>query len=371
MKKEQRAVPKKNESSFRRRLSLALFYASFTCLVLVLSMGFALLAIKLFIHYDVLMHIPPELIPDVNEAILFTLLVSLTVGALLSLPVVQVQISPLNRVITAMNRLASGDYRERLRFRRPTSLMPSYKEMEISFNKLAEELENTELLRSDFINNFSHEFKTPIVSIAGFARLLQRGELTEEQRREYLEAIYEESLRLSNMATNVLNLSHLEKQTILSHVSRYNVSEQIRSCVLLLEHAWSVKNIDWEIEMEEYEIEGDEELIKQVWINILSNAVKFSPADSCIILRASLTEGMLQVSVSNPGTILSPEQPKIWHKFYQGDKSHSGTGHGIGLAIVKRIAELHGGSVGAESEDGNVVISVTFPQKRQGSFVSV
>ena len=354
----------KRERRGNRRFSLTLFYAAFTYLVLLLSMGVALLSIKLFVHYDFLMHIPQEFIPDMNQVLLFILLISLVVGALLSLPMVQLQLVPLRRLINGMNRLASGDFRARLRFPKLVTLMPSYAEMEESFNKMAAELENNQLLRKDFVNNFSHEFKTPIVSIAGFAKILQRGGLSEEEQKEYLSAIAEESLRLSNMATNVLHLSRLEKQTILSDIRRYNVSEQIRGCILLLEHNWNVKNIDWALELDEYELEANEEQLKQVWINLLDNAVKFSPEGSTIELCATEEAGELTVTLTNPGTIAPEALDKVWYKFYQGDESHSTAGNGIGLAIVKRITELYGGSVRVESEDGKVRFMVKLPVKQ-------
>ena len=116
---------------------------------------------------------------------------------------------------------------------------------------MAEELENTKVLRGDFINNFSHEFKTPIVSIAGFAKLLKRGNLTGQQKKEYLDIIEEEALRLSAMATNVMNMTKVENQTILTDISEYNLSEQLRSCILLLERDWERKDLELQLDFGE------------------------------------------------------------------------------------------------------------------------
>lgn len=107
---------------------------------------------------------------------------------------------------------------------------------------MAEELENTEMLRTNFINDFSHEFKTPIVSIKGFAKLLQKDNLDQKTHDKYLQIIETESSRLADMATNVLNLNKIEKQTILSNITSFNLQEQIRYCLLLLEKKWSNKN---------------------------------------------------------------------------------------------------------------------------------
>lgn len=221
------------------------------------------------------------------------------------------------------------------------------------------------MLRSDFINNFSHEFKTPIVSIAGFAKLLNRGNLTPDQQREYLQVIEEESLRLSAMATNVLNLTKVENQNILTELTTYNLSEQIRDCVLLLESKWDKKDLELELEFGEYTVRANEELLKQVWINLLDNAVKFTPVGHTVRVEIRDSADALAVSVINTGTALTEEQQKnIWRKFYQAEESHAAQGNGIGLAIVKRVTELHGGRVAVASENQVTSFTVTLPKKR-------
>ena len=152
-------------------------------------------------------------------------IVSLIIGSICAVIVGNIPMKPVSRLINQMDRLASGDFKVRMK---PFSHNPVFGDVSRSFNKMAEELENTEMLRSDFINNFSHEFKTPIVSIAGFAKLLRKGNLSGEQKAEYIAIIEEESLRLSAMATNVLNLTKVENQTILTEISEFNLSEQLR-----------------------------------------------------------------------------------------------------------------------------------------------
>jgi signal transduction histidine kinase len=221
------------------------------------------------------------------------------------------------------------------------------------------------MLRGDFINNFSHEFKTPIVSIAGFAKLLKRGNLTEEQRIAYLTSIEEESLRLSYMATNVLNLTKIENQTILTDVTSFNLSEQVRSAVLLLEAKWSEKNIDLQLDFDEYTIEGNEELLKQVWINLMDNAVKFSPRCGSVLLDIVKEGFTVKVTVSNTGPEIPEEKrDRIFSKFYQADESHATAGNGIGLAIVKRVVDLHGGAVEVTCKDGMTSFTVTLPMQQ-------
>jgi signal transduction histidine kinase len=308
-----------------------------------------------------------EWIPDLKYALLFMMVISLVVGAIVSGIMSQLILKCVNRLINQMNRLAAGDFKTRLSYGEPLASHPTFKEITESFNQMAEELEHTEMLRGDFVNNFSHEFKTPIVSIAGFTKLLKHGDLTEEERTEYLDIIEEESMRLSAMATNVLNMTKVENQTILTNVSSFNLSEQIRSCVLLLEKRWSNKHLEFGLEFEEYEIAANEELLKQVWLNLIDNAVKYSPEYGFVSIKIRKDEGSYQVAISNPGDEIPEEkQKKIFEKFYQLDESHSSEGNGIGLAIVKRIIELHKGRVEVECVNGITTFIVWIPQENQG-----
>lgn len=297
--------------------------------------------------------------------ILILVLANIGVGTVVTFFLIRIPMKPVNLLIDQMNRLASGDYTARIKFGKILSHHGTMNELADSFNKLAQELENTEMFRSDFINNFSHEFKTPIVSISGFAKLLKRGNLTRQQQTEYLEAIEAESMRLSYLATNVLNLTKVENQTILTNVSTYNLSEQLRSCILLLENKWVRKNLDFQLYFGEHTICANEELLKQVWINLIDNAIKFSDPEGIIEIRVEDMGEKLTVSVLNSGVEISKEnQKKIWRKFYQADESHASEGNGVGLAIVKQVVQLHSGSANVTSEGGVTIFSVTLPKKQ-------
>ena len=289
--------------------------------------------------------------------------VSISLGAVFSYIFGRLFMQPVNEVINAMNRLASGDFKTRIRFHTALRRHPTVEELTDSFNTMAEELEGTEMLRSDFINNFSHEFKTPIVSIAGFAKLLRYGDLAPEERDEYLGIIEDESMRLSDMATNVLNMTKVESQTILTDVTRFNLSEQLRRCVLLLEDKWTRKALDMNLDVGECMVSGNEELLRQVWVNLLDNAVKFSPDGGTVELSAREDGGAVMVRVANTGSEIPADKlDHIWSKFYQADESHAAQGNGLGLSIVKSVVELHGGTVGAESHDDYTVFTVTLPE---------
>lgn len=353
-----------NKGERKHRLTLTLLLtAVIFCILLVAGLLTALLG-YILIRFGVISLAGDSMLSPVR-VISQVLLLSLVMGVIVTVIVGRFPLKPVNSIISQMNRLASGDYKARLSFGTPLKNHPAAKEIITSFNLMAEELEKTEMLRSDFINNFSHEFKTPIVSIAGFAKLLKRGNLTEEQRAEYIDIIEEESLRLSAMATNVLNMTKVENQTILTGVTGFNLSEQIRNCILILERKWENKNLDFSIDFNEYEIFGNEELLKHVWINLIDNAVKFSPEGGEVDINIEDNGEYLSVSVINYGSEISPEQQKrIFQKFYQADESHSSEGNGIGLAVVKGVTELHKGTVSVHSENNTTAFTVNLPKKQ-------
>ena len=291
---------------------------------------------------------------------------SLVCGTLIALFLGSVPLRSMNKMTEGLHRLASGDYKAHIEPKGFLCMIAPVRDMVESFNATAAELEGTEMLRSDFINNFSHEFKTPIVSIAGFAGLLKQGNLSREEQLEYLDIIESESRRLAQMATNVLDMTKVENQTILTDVTTFNLSEQLRTCVLLLERKWETKNLEMNLELEEHMISGNQELLKHVWVNLLDNAIKFSPEGQTVEISAAEEEGHIAVSICNTGSFIPKEQQEaIFRKFYQADRSHNTEGNGIGLAVVKRVVELHGGTVAVESNPAFTKFTVTLPKKQQ------
>jgi signal transduction histidine kinase len=346
----------------QHRMALTLLFTALVLCFMLMTLLVVGGTIYLLLHLGLITG-PGHTAPSPTKILLVFILSALLVGALMTFFLGQIPMKQVNRLINQMNRLAAGDYKARLTYDGIWGKHPTLKELTASFNRMAEELQSTEMLRSDFINNFSHEFKTPIVSIAGFAKVLRKGNLPEETQKEYLAVIEAESLRLSQMATNVLNLTKVENQTILTDVTEYNLSEQIRSCILLLLEKWERKEIEYELDFQEYHIHANEELLKQVWINLLGNAVKFSPPGGVIEVKITEQEQTITVSIQNDGTEIPPEHlGKIFHKFYQADESHASEGNGIGLAIVKQVVELHEGSVSVSSKQGKTTFTVLLPK---------
>lgn len=349
---------KKGDNNFNFNLTVVLTLIVFAVLLVSLALASSLTFILMETGV-----MKGEHSPDTSYTLLFMVIGSVVLGALSSFFGSKLLLRPIKRIIKSMDKLSSGNYEARMES--SDTRVKAFKALANKFNTLAEELENTEMLRSDFINNFSHEFKTPIVSIAGLAKILKKGNLTEEEREQYLSAIEEESMRLSYLATSVLNLTKIENQTILTDTSNYNISEQIRSCILLLEDKWEKKNLDFSLDFDEYTVEANEELMKQVFINLFDNAIKFSKNEGCIIASVKDMEDYLSISITNSGEPISEEnKKKIFNKFYQADESHSSEGYGVGLAIVKKIVYLHGGQINLECKDELITFTVDLPKKQ-------
>ena len=345
------------------RKSLTLLLAIFVFMILLSAVLLTALGLWILTKAGVLVDIDGEL--QLGSVILFMFLISLILGGAIAFASSRIPLKPVNELINKLNRLATGDFKTRLKFGETISTHPVAKEIMHSFNTMAEELENTKVFRQDFINDFSHEFKTPIVSIAGFAGLIEKGNLTEEERLQYARIIREESMRLSAMATNVLFLANIENQTILTGVSSFNISEQVRSALLLFESVWVNKNVDVQLDFDEYYIDANEEMLKHVWINLIDNALKFVPRCGTVELEVSDIGDDICVKVSNTGSEIPPDKrEKIFSKFYQADESRNVKGNGIGLAIVKRVVEIHKGVISVSSGNDITTFSVIIPKKQ-------
>lgn len=218
------------------------------------------------------------------------------------------------------------------------------------FNSMVKELNSIETLRNDFISNVSHEIKTPIATIQGFSNLLKDDTISKEERDEYLDIIISETSRISNLTSNILKLTKLETQGIITDKTSFSLDEQLRHSVLVLQRELSQKNLDIDINLDEVQIYSNEELLQQVWINIISNAIKFTNEGGKISVQLMDTEDTATVKISDTGIGMKAESLNhIFDKFYQEDKSHSSNGNGLGLPLVKRIVDLCDGTIRVKS----------------------
>lgn len=281
---------------------------------------------------------------------------------------------PMHQLAEATKKVANGDFSVYIpAFHTPDKL--DYLDvMILDFDKMVEELGSIETLKTDFVSNVSHEMKTPIAIIKNYAELLQMDGISEKQRKEYGQSIEAAALRLSNLISNILKLSKLENQRMVPEVETYDVCRQLCQCAILFEDAWEEKEIELETDMEDSAmIKADQSLLELVWNNLLSNAVKFTEPEGTIGIRQTTQGKQIRISIWDTGCGMSQETARhIFDKFYQGDTSHSKTGNGLGLAMVKRVMELLDGEIKVVSQDGKGSnFTVTLPaadpaEKRHG-----
>ena len=293
--------------------------------------------------------------------ILLLALASLVLGTVIALYVGRLIVLPVQNISEAFDALSAGRFDVRVP---ENERLSEIREMARHFNAMTYDLSHIETLRSDFVANVSHEFKTPIAAIEGYATLLQNYGLSQEKHDHYVEKILENSRRLANLSGNVLMLSKLENQEIVSGKSEFRLDEQLRKCVLLLESKWAEKNIEFDMELPKLSYYGSEPLLSQVWINILDNAIKHSPNGGVVHVGIQQTDAILTVTITDHGDGMSEEvQKHIFEKFYQGDSSHKAEGNGLGLALAKRIVELCKGTICVESAPENgAAFSVALPK---------
>lgn len=257
---------------------------------------------------------------------------------------------PVTQITRATRTVADGDFKVHL----PEDRTDELGQLMRAFNSMTNALDRTSWLQKDFIASISHEFRTPIASIKGFARLLQMPDLTEEQRQEYVSMIAQESDRLSRLSATLLRLSALEQQAGPASAVPFSLDEQVRQVILRMEPAWSGKEIEWQLELDEpVEICSDSELLNQVWVNLIQNAVKFSDPGGVIAVTVRPHGDGAAFVITDHGVGMDAETlSRIFDRFYQADRSRRREGVGLGLTLVKRILDLLDGSVTVQSEPG-------------------
>lgn len=258
--------------------------------------------------------------------------------------------SPLDHLSEASKKVACGNYNIHLNYDGNIDEMQTTIN---NFNRMTQELNSVEIMRKDFIANVSHEFKTPLSSITGYVTLLQEPDLSEEERREYIQMAFFNIEKLNDLTGNILLLSKLENQMHLPAPVTYRLDEQLREAIVLLESKWNAKNIAFDLDLPEISYTGQKSLLLQVWTNIIGNAIKFSNDNGEIQISLKNTEDDMEVIISDNGIGMSQETiDHIFEKFYQGDASRRSQGNGLGLPLCKQILEHCGGKIYVSSEPG-------------------
>lgn len=257
---------------------------------------------------------------------------------------------PLKELSKATLRIAAGEFDVRVPERgRPDSLLEIDQLMH-NFNRMADDLSSVEYLRRDFTSSVSHEFKTPLASISGYARLLTAENVSDEERREYAATISEECRRLSSLSENLLRITRLESRQLQPTLAAYALDEQLRRVLTVVMPEMERRGLELDLHLQPAVVCADRELMEQVWMNLLSNAMKFTPAGGRISVSITETEESICATISDTGIGMTEEQQKrIYEKFYQADHSHRTEGSGLGLPLVRRIVDICGGKVEVHS----------------------
>jgi signal transduction histidine kinase len=259
-------------------------------------------------------------------------------------------LSPIIKINDAAKKVSRGDFSVRLEEK---NIAKEIEEIATSFNIMVKELSNTETLRSDFVSNVSHEFKTPLSAIEGYATLLQDERLSKEEQAVYVSRILENTSRLSKLTQSILSLSQLENQEIVLQKESYMLDEQIRRVLLGYEPIWEEKELSIDLALESTPFYGSKSLLAQVWSNLIDNAIKFSHQGGALFLSCWEFDGKVVVRIRDNGIGMSEEvRAHAFDKFYQGERSHAGQGSGLGLALVRRIVLLNGGEIELMSREG-------------------
>lgn len=265
-------------------------------------------------------------------------------------------------IIDSLNRVAEGDYTTEIQYGRRDAFSRIY----LNFNKMTKELRSARNMREDFVHSFSHEIKTPLFSIQGFANLLLEGGLSEEEQKKLLRIISDEAGRLFRLADSTLILSKLESQQLLGENKPIKLDSEISDCIVLLAREWDEKNIEVSADLEPLKINGDSALLRQVWLNLLSNAVKFTPEGGKINISLKRSGNFAVAAFKDSGCGIKEEDlPHIFDKYYRSETAKPVEGNGLGLAICKRICALAGGEIAVSSKPGEgSEFTVSLPLKQ-------
>lgn len=289
-------------------------------------------------------------------------------GSLLSLVVAfcvnKMVIQPMKVIFDTLEQVGKGNFDVRVSTSNDAEEIGVLAE---TVNSMIQSLSNVEMMRNDFIANVSHELKTPLASIQGCAALLQNADVTDEERQMYAGMVYSSAKRLSVLCGNILEISKLDHGDIQVTESEFMLDEHLRQALLLLQQDWQQKDIELNLELDEVKYRGSDELLMQVWINLLGNAIKFSPEGGRLDVTLKQEGGRAQVTIRDWGIgIAAAEQQFIFEKFYQADTSHKTEGNGLGLAMVKRIVRLLNAQISVSSEGVpglGTAFTVTLPLK--------
>ncbi|WP_305118456.1 HAMP domain-containing sensor histidine kinase, partial [Thomasclavelia cocleata] len=283
-----------------------------------------------------------------NSAVLILGCVFLS-GNLVFIAIADIIVKPITRLTNATKELSKGNYSVRVNYVGDDEIS----RLNQGFNQMAQQLAKQEETRQKFISDISHEFQTPLTAIQGFANILKEEDLPKEQRQKYADIILFHSKRLSTLSKNMLQLTLLEREEVELEFTTFSIVEQLLRVISTQENQAILKDIEIEFERPRKDamVYGDEQRLEQVWINIISNAIKYTDKGGLITIRVKKTSREVEVSIEDTGHGMSKEViSHIFERFYREDKARSVEGNGLGLSIVKSIIDLHHGNIDVISQ---------------------
>lgn len=292
-----------------------------------------------------------EEVGALQRVTLYALILVLLNGSMLILLASRHLVTPIRKLTIAAKEMAKGNFSVRLN----SKGIDEIGELITSFNYMASEIGKIDKMRDDFVSNVSHEIQSPLTSIKGFTKAIKDDVIPKEHQNEYLEIIYQESDRLSRLGENLLQLASLDSEHHPYHPVNYQLDEQIRRTVLATEPQWKEKHQQIELDLKSVAIFADQDLFEQVWLNLITNAIKFSHEGGTILIELEQTEQEVTVKITDTGKGIPQEAiPHLFERFFKADKARSSStkGNGLGLSIVKKILTIHGCSITVQSKEG-------------------
>jgi signal transduction histidine kinase len=309
----------------------------------------------------------PLVVQLINSTLGLLLVIGIagTLGYLMRGRQLQGQMMVFQPILEAMERISKGDFSARVETHFGQHENNLISNLVDGVNSMAEELRKWEAMRQEFISNVSHEIQSPLTSIRGFTQALQSDDLTVEERQHYLSIIEHESTRLSRITENLLRLAALDSEHVKFDPQPYRLDKQLRNLILACEPQWTANGLDVGASLEEVEITADEDLLSQVWINLIANSIIFTPPGGRIAVTLCRRDSQAEFKIADTGIgITLADQERIFERFYKADRSRgpSKEGSGLGLSIAKKIVELHQGTICVDSQPGaGATFTVSLP----------
>ena len=358
-------MKRKKKIPVKTPLRLRLFFSISIFLIVIVSSVLSSFGISILSASGLLENIGGQTF----ASMMIAMCISLVIGALVGITWGQVVLNPVCEMIDAIIRVKDGDYLTEVSTDKYRGLFigSEVTDLKNNFNQLIRELNKIEIFRKDFISNFSHEFKTPITSICGFAEQIYKGDLSHEEEKEFAKIIMDESRRLATLSSHILLLSKLESQSMVFEKHTFSLSEQLRTAVLLFEEEWNRKNLTFNLDFQEVNYYQNSEMLFLIWKNLLSNAITYTPSNGSITVTCKKENGSIYVSVADTGIGMDAETiALVFDKFYQYDSSHSMEGNGLGMSIVKQVVLLTKAEISILSEPnvGSTITVVLPPSEK-------